>query len=909
MPTDPGQRDDARPFTVASYRLQMTPGFGFDDAAAIFPYLAALGVDTVYTSPILQAAAGSMHGYDVVDHARVSEDLGGLTAWRRFTAGLRSHGLSQLADIVPNHMSIGDRRNAWWWDVLENGPASRFASFFDVDWDPPERRNRDVVLMPILGDHRAACLEKRELRVVREGARFVVAYYEHRLPVAPRSLDELLLRASEQTSPSPVRSMLAFLADAFGGLPKATVKDADSRARRHRDKEVLTSLLDRLLAEAPDAVCAVDDALAALNDDPAAMDDFLDRQNHRVAFWKTAGQELDYRRFFDVNTLAALRSEDPVVFEAVHATVRAWAQDGVLSGVRVDHVDGLFDPKGYLERLRALVPQARILVEKILEPDEELRADWPVQGTTGYDFLNDAMAVVVDPVGCAPLTALYEEVTGDRRPFAEIAAQKRELVLREVLGSDVNRLVDLLAAIAGRRRAWRDYTRQDLLRALRAVLAAFPVYRTYVVPGRVTDEDERRVEEAIVTARVRHPDVDARLYDLLRDLLLLRLEGREEADLAARFQQLTGPAIAKGLEDTAFYAYARLSALNEVGGDPARFGGTLKRFHDRNARAAERWPERMLATSTHDTKRGEDVRARLVLLAEIPERWSKTVRSWFAMNAPKRSGEMPDPDLELLMYQTLVGAFPLSRERAQQYIEKAAREAKSKTSWTKPNAAFDAALAEFVAGCFADATFTQDVERFARQLIVPGRTVSLAWTLWKTTCPGAPDVYQGTETWSLDLVDPDNRRPVDYAARAELLAVVKQRAPEELVAKADDGGPKLRLLHEALALRRRRPEAFSPGASYRALDVVGARPDEVVAYTRNDDVVAVAPRFALRAEAGVPDTSVRLPRGTFRDVVTGEQFEGEPQVSRLLARFPVALLEREGGPTDRSRDVFAGGAR
>ena len=880
---------------VATYRLQLSPTYTFDDAAAICGYLATLGVDRVYTSPILQAAKGSTHGYDVVDHGRVWDALGGEEAWRRFVDAMRAHGLRQLADVVPNHMSIGDRANRWWWDVLENGPASRFASFFDVDWDPPDRRNRDTVLLPVLGDHRAKVLQRGELKVVRESACFVLKYFEHCFPIAPRSLDEILITASERMPPSDAALLLGYLADAYGGLPSGASRDVDVQARRHRDKTVLEALLARLLRDEPVAARAVDQALDALNADPIALDDFLDRQNHRVAYWKTAGQELDYRRFFDVSSLAALRIEEPVVFDATHALLRRWIEDGVCDGVRVDHVDGLFDPKGYLERLRALAPDARVVVEKILEPDEELRADWPVEGTTGYDFLNDALLASVDPRGEEPLTKLYAERTGETRPFREIAAEKREMVLRDVLGSDVNRLVDELAAIAGRRRTWRDATRQDLLRGLRAVLAAFPVYRTYARPfarageRRLSDDDARVIERAVGDARTRHPDVDPCVYDLLQDLLTLKLDGREEEQFCARFQQTSGPAVAKGVEDTAFYAYGRFVALNEVGGDPGTFGAPLARFHERNARAAERWPRRMLALSTHDTKRSEDVRARLVLLSEIPDAWARVVSSWCAKNAAKKTDGMPDGESEYLLYQTLVGAWPLPRDRALRYMEKAAREAKTKTSWTKPNAAYDAALAAFVERCFDDREFLDDVAAFASGLAAPGRAVSLAWTLWRCTCPGVPDVYQGTETWALDLVDPDNRRPVDYDARRALLETARRRTPEQLLVHADDGGPKMRLLFEALQLRKRKADAFAPGASYRPIDVH----DGVVAYARGDGVVAVAPRFGIAAQRGFGDATVALPRGMWRDVITDERHEGAPRVDRLTARFPVALLERE----------------
>lgn len=897
---------------IAAYRLQLTATLDFDAAARLVPYLARLGISHVYVSPILQAAAGSTHGYDVIDHGRVSADLGGEDAYLRFSQAVAAHGLKQVIDIVPNHMSIADRRNRWWWDVLENGPASRFAAYFDVDWDPPEGRNRNVVLMPVLGDHRGLVLDRRELGVERDRASFTFRYLDHALPVAPRSLSVILASGNRRlamlpldgrTSEQRARAVatLAFLADSFAALPGPTLRDVDSTRRRHRDKEVLNDLLGRFFDETPEAAGCVDEALRALGDDPDALDAFLNQQNHRIAYWRTAERELDYRRFFDVTSLIGLHVEDETVFEDTHRLIGRLVRDGVVHGLRVDHVDGLLDPAEYLERLRRLAPRAWIVVEKILARDENLRESWPVEGSTGYDFLNEVLALFVDPAAEPALTALYREATGEQRPFEAIAREKREQVLREVLGSDVDRVVQLLVDLCASSRMHRDDTRHDLRQALRTLVASFPVYRTYVRfkngEWSIHEDDARFLDVALERARAARPDLDPRLFDLLQELLLGRslLPGAEA--FTRRFQQITSPAVAKGVEDTAFYAYARFAALNEVGGDPGRFGTTIGHFHERNLRAFRHSPLGMLTTSTHDTKRSEDVRARLAVLSEDPPRWSLLVRDWRSMNADKKQDGMPAADLELLLYQTLVGAWPLPRERALAYILKAAREAKVHTSWVKPDAAYEAALVRFVDALYEDAGFLDSLEAAVDGVLAEGRVVSLAQVLLKLTSPGVPDIYQGTELWSLDLVDPDNRRPVDWAERARLLDEVRTLSPEGILARADEGLPKLVVIHRALELRRRRPELFDQRGRYLPLLAHGEHADRVVAFERGGGAVTVVPRLVSLLPRELWHVTVPLPPGAWRNVITGdEHIGGDVDVRVILRRFPVALLERQGGP-------------
>src|SRR6185369_9112037 len=688
---------------LSTYRIQLRPEFGFAAVAAIAGYLAELGISHLYASPYLQAAQGSAHGYDVIDHSRINEELGGAAGHAELCRALEENGLGQVLDVVPNHMAIssqgGEPRNSWWWDVLENGPSSRWAGYFDVDWDPPQSRLRNTVLMPILGDHYGRILEAGEMRLVRCGGKFEIHYHEHRMPVAPPSLDRLLAEGAARCS-SPD---LAFIADSYGQLPLATATDRVSTTRRHRDKEVLAGQLDRLCAERPDIAAAVDAVVAEANADPDKLDALLERQNYRPAFWRTAGRELDYRRFFDVNTLVGLRIEDERVFADVHALPLRWVRRGQLDGLRIDHPDGLRDPKQYFNRLREAAPEAWIVVEKILETGETLPDDWPVDGTTGYDFLNRVGGLFVDPAGEAPLSALAADFTGQATDWPALVRDKKLLVLTELLASDVNRLAEVFLRVCESHRRFRDFTRFELREALAETAACFPVYRTYVRPGEtVSENDERAIRGATAAACGNRPDLPAELFDFLRDLLLLHVRGEEkgpEAELVMRFQQLTGPAMAKGVEDTAFYHAHRLVSLNEVGGDPGRFGVLLADFHRECAVAQESWPGTMTAVSTHDTKRSDDLRLRLHLLSEIPERWSEAVRRWSGHNErPRVEGPegIPDRNTEYLLYQTLVGAWPLSPERATEYMEKAAREAKDFTSWTRVDAAWEEALRGFI---------------------------------------------------------------------------------------------------------------------------------------------------------------------------------------------------------------------
>ncbi len=895
----------------ATYRVQLHAAFTFDDAAGIVDYLADLGVSHLYCSPFLQAAPGSTHGYDVVDHHRLNPELGGDEAYERLCRALAARGMTQLVDIVPNHMAISGRENAWWWDVLENGPSSRYASYFDIDWDPPEERLRLRVLMPILGDHIGRVLERGEIQVEREGGSFVVRYFDHAVPVSPRSLDELLMPTAERVK----SDRLASMAHALGRLPPSIATDRDSVEERHRDKEVLRGNLAELFDEHPEVAAAVDEAVAALNADPDALDDLLEGQNYRLAYWRVAGQELDYRRFFDITTLIGLRSENLFVFADTHEKMIELVRAGSVAGLRVDHVDGLRQPAEYLRLLRqAAGPDTYVVVEKILEADERLPGSWAVDGTTGYDFTARVNGLFVDPDGEAALTDLYGSFAGATVDYEALVHTNKHLVMRDVLAADLNRLTNMLVWVCERHRRYRDYTRPELHVAIQEILANLDVYRTYVRPGGVepSEEDVARVEAAVARSVARCSDVGPELFGFIGDLLLLRAgdprtpvagtpgPGRTEAgrtgeledDFALRFQQLSGAVMAKGVEDTTFYQYNRLVSLNEVGGDPGRFGTTVDAFHTANAQVAEHWPGSLLATSTHDTKRSEDVRARISLLSEIPEEWRAAVTRWAAMNERHKVDGLPDRNAEYLLYQVLVGSHPLDAGRAKAFMEKASREAKLHTSWIKPEPAYDDALAHFVDAVVADPAFSADLAAFVAPLVPAGRTTSLAQTLLKLTSPGVPDIYQGTELWDLSLVDPDNRRPVDYDLRRRLLDKVRSASADEVMSWADEGANKLWLTERAIAVRRRVPTSFAAGATYQPLDVVGAHADRVVAFVRGENVAVVVPRLTMGLGADWGDTAIELPAGRWTDTLGGSTVERRVALGDLLAEFPVALLLR-----------------
>ena len=813
----------------AIYRVQLHAGFTFDDATAIVPYLSELGISHLYTSPVLQAVAGSTHGYDAVDHSRVSEELGGMAGFERLTDALRAHGMGLVLDIVPNHMAT-DEENRWWWDVLEHGRDTRRADAFDIDWEPPEARLRGVILLPVLADHYGRVLEAGEIRLVRSGERVVVAYGDRRFPLDPQTA----------------------------------------------------------------ASITTDDDLEAINADVERLDVLLGAQHWRLAHWRAASQDLGYRRFFDVDSLIGLRMEEPDVFRDAHALVLRWVAEGRVDGLRIDHPDGLRDPAAYFARLRAEAPNAWIVAEKILEPDEALPDEWPIDGTTGYRFANLVTGLLVDPAGEPGLDAAWAAVAEAGPGWETIATDARRAVLDSLLGSDVNRLADLFLRICEGNRRHRDHTRRDLRRVLRETAAALEVYRTYVRPGEtVTGRDAGHIAEALDTAARRRPDLDPELLGFLGRILRLEVDDPPATELAMRFQQLTPAAMAKGVEDTAFYRHHRLVALNEVGGDPGRFGTTVDEFHRSMTAAHEAWPLAMLSLSTHDTKRSADVRARLALISEQPGAWAAAVERLEQASAPHRvRPERPTPSDAYLFFQAVIGAWPIDADRAAAYLEKASREAKLRTSWTDPDAAYEDALRAFVRGSLGDPGFVAAVEETVAPLLEPGRRGALAQVALQLTAPGIPDVYQGSELWDLALVDPDNRRPVDFELRRRLLAEARDMTAAEAWSRADEGIAKLWLIQRVLQLRQRRPAAFGPEATYRAMAATGDRAEAVVAFARGGEVITVVPRLLRRvAEVGWDGTTLGLPEGRWRGL-DGVAYAGATRIEELLGAFPVAVLER-----------------
>ena len=800
----------------ATYRVQLHAGFTLDDAAAIVPYLAELGISHLYTSPVLQAAPGSTHGYDVVDHSRVNDELGGTEAFRRLTDALRAHGMGLVLDIVPNHMAISSDKNRWWWDVLEHGPASRYASWFDIDWTVGQ------VLLPVLSEN-----GRDAIRLARTDAGVVVEYAERRFPLATGTL-------------AP---------DISGG------------------------------------------EIAAINADRGRLEALLGRQHYRLASWRAAQQRLNYRRFFDINDLIGLRVEDEDVFAETHRLILGWVDDGLVDGLRIDHPDGLRDPAAYLTRLRAAAPRAWIVVEKILGADEPLPREWPIDGTTGYRFANLATGLQVDAGGEAGMSDIWASVADAAPGWESIMAEARVEVLSSVLGSDVNRLAGLIGLIA---ETIPGRSNDDLRAALREVAARLPVYRTYVSasPRHVGSEDADLIRAAVIGASEARPDLPD-LLGFLGRVLRLEVESPVADDLALRFQQLTSAAMAKGVEDTAFYRHHRLVAINEVGGDPGRFGTGVGDFHRLMEMEQASWPQAMLSLSTHDTKRSADVRARLAILSEDPEAWRASVAILRESAAPHRSGhEQPTEADAYLFFQTVVGAWPIDVERATSYMDKASREAKLRTSWTDPKAEYDAALSGFVRGCLRDPAFVAAVVATVTPIEDAGRRAALAQQALQMTAPGIPDLYQGDELWNLSLVDPDNRRPVQYGIRRQLLSEARRLGPGDAWRRRDEGIPKLWLTHRALAMRDGRPAAFGSLSSYEPLMASGAMADAIVAFVRGGEVITIAPRLVRRtARLGWGDTTVSLPPGRWISLDGGE-ISGSVAVGELLATFPVAILER-----------------
>jgi (1->4)-alpha-D-glucan 1-alpha-D-glucosylmutase len=946
----------------ATYRLQLHRRFTFADAAALIDYLRDLGVSHCYLSPITQARPGSTHGYDVVNHRVINPELGGEQGFDEFTGRLRECGMGLVADLVPNHMAITDPANQWWQDVLENGPSSPYAEFFDIDWNPPKGDLANKVLLPVLGDQYGRVLENQEIQVVYENGSFFTRYYDHRFPLAPRSLHWILkpaLRALTQKlgdSHDDVLEMESVL-NAVEHLPERTETDHKKVRERRREIPVIQRRISELYEKSDAARAAIDGSLEDINGikgQPRSFDrleKLLEDQAYRLSFWKVASDEINYRRFFDINELAAIRMEDRTVFAAAHEMILRLIGRGLIDGLRIDHVDGLLDPSQYLRRLQRGValgtaesnrlpdPERLIylVVEKILGLNERLQ-DWPVHGTTGYDFMNMAARLFVVAEHRQRLRELYAHFTGEQADFRDVVYESKKVVIRTAMAGELAVLARRLDRISEQHRWSRDFTLNSLASALEELIACFPVYRSYVRPetGAVGDEDRQHIQTAVRRAKRRNPAISESIFDFIASVLLLEHPGglgdqerMERAEFVLRFQQLTAPVMAKGFEDTALYRYYPLASLNEVGGEPENFAVGIEEFHRSNQRRLERWPDSMSATSTHDTKRSEDARARISALSEIPDEWEAAIARWYRMNAGARKriedAEVPDPNEEYLLYQSLVGIWPAQKieageraeltRRIQAYMDKAVREAKVNTSWMNVNQEHDSALSEFLAAILAEGSeFVADLENFVRPIARAGNLNALSQTLLKIAAPGIPDFFQGTELWDLSLVDPDNRRPVDFASRRAMLGKIRESARRDptstlchLLKNPGNGAVKMYVINRALECRRDNHELFMRG-EYLPLDVMGPRAPHVIAFARahgEKRVLVVCGRFFMQLPQASPlpvdprtwnDTSVNVgaTHVRFRNVFNGATIgaeKGSLRMEEVFAQMPVALLE------------------
>ncbi len=980
----------ARP--LSTYRLQFNNRFHFEDARKLVPYLRQLGVSHCYASPILKARAGSQHGYDIIDHNQLNPEIGSEAELRSLVAELKANGMGLILDTVPNHMGVGHGTNPWWQDVMQNGRTSAYADFFDIDWEPLKLELRNKVLVPILGKPYGEDLEEGNITLHFEGGDFVVKYFDKAFPVDPQTIPLIFPSVASRAHPAipsaeagleELRSLIL----AFGKLPPNYVTDPEQVGRRHEAMPPLLRQLQRLAGESPAVRAEVDRALRGLNGTAGdrhsfdALHAFLEAQVYRLAFWRVSGEEINYRRFFDINDLVGLRMENPRVFAETHKLIRKLLAEELIVGLRIDHPDGLLNPTQYFMRLQRLFGASQclgaqpepplaadgielevhstfaqhdwmnqqaplyLLAEKILEPGEDLPDYWPVDGSVGYDFANLVNGILIDRRNERLFTDLYHRVIGGAVRVDRLIYESKKLIMHRALASEINVLTHMLNQISNQDRRARDFTLSVLREAIRETIACFPVYRTYIDErGNVKEADRRYIEQAIDLAKRRNAMLAPAVFDFLQSILLLERNNgdatiygyREQLYFTLKFQQLTGPVMAKGLEDTACYVYTRFISVNEVGGSPANFGTSLAEFHQANQLRAERWPYTMLSTSTHDTKRSEDVRARLDVLSEMPRTWATQIMKWRRINRnrkPKVAEEraVPDDNEEYLLYQTLVGAWPLRMSgdqqrtefvgRMQQYMEKAVHEAKVNVSWLNPNPDYVAGMKEFVEKILSPTyrgktnLFWDTLQKFLPAVSYFGAINSLTQTLLKLTCPGVPDIYQGQEMWDFSLVDPDNRRPVDFNVRSDALDELRAREEsddpaglcQELLREYHDGRIKLWVTMCALNLRRDHKLLFQRG-SYVPLQVTHGREEHVVAFARvrqGETIVVAAPRFSYTlmkgredppiggvwgdAELSLPQEAIGKP---LRNIFTGEILNpGQSLLCReVFATFPLALL-------------------
>ena len=982
---------------VSTYRLQLSSQFTFRDATNIIGYLHDLGITDIYASPYFKAKRGSLHGYDIVDHNSLNPEIGSQEDYAAMAAELRRHGMGQVLDIVPNHMCVECSENTWWMEVLENGPSSPYAMYFDIDWTPVKKELRGKVLLPTLGDQYGNILEGQELKVVLEEGAFSVRYYEHRFPLEPRTYVLILehhlqeLQAGLPEGHADIAELLSIIT-ALKHLPTPTETDPAKVEERHREKEVIKRRLSALFSGSPEVRAHLEENLRLFNGtkgDPKSfdlLDGLMNQQIYRLSHWRVAMEEINYRRFFDINGLGAIHMEQHDVFQATHQLIFRLIRDKSVTGLRVDHPDGLYNPAEYFHRLQrgcftqqmiasgwagdpqSLTPQTEralaerydeavladpaykpfyIVGEKILAKSERMPEDWPIFSTTGYVFLNSVNGIFIDGSNAKGFDGIYEKFIRAKINFLDIMYEKKQLVMEVGMSSEVNTLGHYLDDFSEKSRHTRDFTLNSLKRAIAEVIAALSVYRTYTNTWQASDRDVQYIDHAVSRAKRKNPAMSGSIFDFLRDVLTLRFpkdfkdeEKSAWLDFVMRFQQITGPVMAKGVEDTAFYVYNRLVSLNEVGGVPDRFGTSLETFHGQNIERLKNWPHALITTATHDTKRGEDVRARINVLSEMPREWADRARSWARMNKKKKTVidgvEAPDRNEEYLLYQTLVGAWPIEPmegnvsadfiQRIKDYMLKATREAKVNTSWINPNREYEDALLTFIDGILRPASlFLNDFKPFQQTISHYGLYNSLSQALLKICAPGVPDFYQGSELYDFSLVDPDNRRPVDYEKRVTMFAELKRKEAamagtdlaRELSRDKDDGLIKQYLISKALKYRMANRALFEQG-EYLPLNAAGEKADHVCAFARrlgSATIIIVVPRFLTRlipgnesmalGEAPWEDTHLVLPEAEretrYRNIFTDEIIGAEPKqegkqglaLTSIFASFPAALMAKQ----------------
>jgi (1->4)-alpha-D-glucan 1-alpha-D-glucosylmutase len=917
---------------IATYRLQLHAGFTFQQTRDILDYLQELGISDLYSSPIFWAHKGSTHGYDVINPNELNPEAGTPEDFAALTEAVRKRQMGWLQDVVPNHMAF-DPCNPFLADILENGASSRYFHFFDIEWEHFYEILRGRLLAPFLGDFFGKALENGQIQLIYDINGFAVGYYDMRFPLRIESYLRLLthglaeLRTELGEEHGDYLQMLGVL------YVLKTLHTEPGDEDRLNQVKFIKNTLWSLFRKNTTVHRVLDQTLLDFNGRPGDSDSFtqleqlLADQNFRFSFWKVASEEINYRRFFSINSLISLRAERQEVFEQTHALTLRLMREGVFTGLRVDHIDGLCDPEQYLQRLREQAGDCYLVVEKILEFDEPLPDSWPVQGTTGYEFLNRVGGLFCQKKAERDFTRLYQGFTGLETPYEELVYEKKKLIIERHMIGDITNLAAMLKNIASRHRYGSDITMYSLRRCLIEIMAYFPVYRSYLRREGARAIDRRYIRQAMHRAAERNPGLQNELQ-FLEKFLLLEIdeflpeeEQHQWRQFAMRFQQFTGPLMAKGFEDTLLYVYNRLLSLNDVGGAPERFGTTMEEFHSYCRKRQQSWPHALSASATHDTKRGEDVRARLNVLSELPQEWARQLKSWHRHNRPHkktlRRHKMPSKNDEYFIYQTLLGTWPESgradddyRQRLRDYLVKAVREAKTYTAWVKPDLAYEEAALHFLERILQpDTPFMAEFLPFQRRLAHFGRINALAQTLLKITAPGLPDFYQGTELWDLSLVDPDNRRPVDYRQRTDMLVAFREREPlrmaEELLPQASDGRVKLFLIQRALQHRRQAPSLYQQG-DYQQLEVRGLFREHLLAFSRryrDQCTVTVVPRFltGMLTEGHFPlgetiweDTLLVLPEdlGNWREIITDQQLpDGNSlPVGAVLRNFPVALL-------------------